>query len=119
MSGSRRPPPSPSTRRLGFELSPGANDRSGACGRRRDDRDPMRRGLVAWHRTLARLTAIGADPRDDERTKQNKTLLVLISVLIIPIAVVWGSVYLIFGSWVGYVPFVYALVLLGAIVAFA
>jgi guanylate cyclase len=79
----------------------------------------MRRAVVAWHRTLARLTAIGADPRDDDRTKQNKMLLVLISVLILPIAVVWGSVYLIFGSWVGYVPFVYALVLLGAIVAFA
>jgi guanylate cyclase len=39
-------------------------------------------------------------------------------VLILPIAVVWGSLYLAFGSWVGYAPLVYALVLLGAIVAF-
>ena len=67
----------------------------------------------------ARLAAVGADPRDDEPTKQSKALLVLISVLILPIAVVWGSLYLLFGSWVGYVPFLYAFVLLGAIVAFA
>jgi guanylate cyclase len=68
---------------------------------------------------LARLRSIGADPRDEELTKQRKALLVLISVLILPIAVVWGSLYLIFGSWVGYVPFLYALILFSAIVAFA
>jgi guanylate cyclase len=68
---------------------------------------------------LARLRSVGADPRDDEPTRQGKALLVLISVLILPIAVIWGSLYLIFGSWVGYVPLVYAVVLLGAIVAFA
>src|SRR5919201_2023735 len=79
----------------------------------------MRRGWKAWHTTLARLTTVGADPGDSERTKQSKALLVLISVLILPIAVIWGSLYLIFGSWVGYVPFLYAFVLLGAIVAFA
>src|SRR5687767_3645120 len=67
---------------------------------------------------LARFASVGADPRDDERTRQSKALLVLISVLILPIAVVWGSLYLAFGSWVGYVPLVYALVILGAIVAF-
>jgi adenylate cyclase len=67
----------------------------------------------------ARLAAIGADPRDDEETRQGKALLVLTSVLILPIAVVWGSLYLIFGSWVGYVPFAYAVVLLSAILAFA
>jgi adenylate cyclase len=71
------------------------------------------------HAMLARLRSVGADPRDDEPTRQGKALLVLISVLILPIAVIWGSLYLIFGSWVGYVPLVYAVVLLGAIVAFA
>ncbi len=81
--------------------------------------DPLRRVQVASHAMLARLAAVGADPRDDQQTRQSKALLVLISVLILPIAVVWGSLYLIFGSWVGYVPFAYALVLLGAIVAFA
>ena len=68
---------------------------------------------------LARLAAVGADPRDDETTKRSKALLVLISVLILPIAVLWGGLYLIFGSWVGYVPLAYALILLTALVAFA
>jgi adenylate cyclase len=76
----------------------------------------MRRVQIA---VLARLAAVGADPRDDEQTRQRKMLLVLTSVLILPIAVVWGSLYLIFGSPVGYVPLAYALVLLGAIIAFA
>jgi guanylate cyclase len=67
---------------------------------------------------LARLAAVGADPRDDEQTRQNKGLLLLISILVLPIAVVWGCLYLFFGSWVGYVPLAYALVLLSAIVAF-
>ena len=80
---------------------------------------PRRRVQIAANAVLARLAAVGADPRDDEQTRQRKSLLVLTSVLILPIAVVWGSLYLIFGSPVGYVPFVYALVLLGAIIAFA
>jgi guanylate cyclase len=67
---------------------------------------------------MARLEAVGADHRDDETMKRRKALLVLISVLILPIAVLWGGLYLIFGSWVGYVPLAYALILLGAIVAF-
>jgi len=80
---------------------------------------PRRRVQIAANAVLARLAAVGADPRDDDQTRQRKSLLVLTSVLILPIAVVWGSLYLIFGSPVGYVPFVYALVLLGAIIAFA
>src|SRR5687767_14629906 len=68
---------------------------------------------------MARLEAIGADDRDDETMKRRKALLVLISLLILPIAVLWGSLYLFFGSWVGYVPLAYALILLGAIVAYA
>src|SRR5256885_10523680 len=79
----------------------------------------MRRVRIVSNAVLARLAAIGADPRDDEQTRQGKVLLVLTSVLILPIAVVWGSLYLIFGSPVGYVPLAYALVLLGAIIAFA
>src|SRR5207253_8778271 len=82
-------------------------------------KDPMRRVQIVSNAVLARLAAVGADPRDDEQTRQGKALLVLTSVLILPIAVVWGSVYLIFGSPVGYVPFVYALVLFGAMIAFA
>src|SRR5438093_6292446 len=79
----------------------------------------MRRLVLVSNAVLARLAAVGADPRDDEQTRQGKALLVLTSVLILPIAVVWGSLYLIFGSPVGYVPYVYALILLGAIITFA
>ena len=81
--------------------------------------DRVRRVQIVWNAVLARLAAVGADPRDEEQTRQGKVLLVLTSVLILPIAVFWGSLYLIFGSPVGYVPFLYALILLGAIIAFA
>jgi guanylate cyclase len=62
---------------------------------------------------------IGADPRDDEDLRARKALLVLISVLILPVAALWGALYLAFGSPVGVVPLVYFGVLLGAIVAFS
>jgi adenylate cyclase len=68
---------------------------------------------------LGRLAQVGADPHDDVETRQRKTLLVLISVLILPISLVWGGLYLAFGSPVGYVPLVYFTILLGAIAVFA
>ena len=70
-------------------------------------------------RALERLAQVGADPADDPDTRERKALLVLISVLILPIAVVWGALYLALGSPVGYVPLAYFLVLLGAIGVFA
>ena len=70
-------------------------------------------------RVIARLALVGADPRDDEDLRARKALLVLISVLILPIAALWGTLYLGFGSPVGVVPFVYFGVLLGAIVVFS
>ena len=70
-------------------------------------------------RAGARLAQIGADPRDDEDTRQRKALLVLISVLILPISLVWGSLYLAFGSWSGYAAFVYLAVLVTGIAIFA
>ena len=66
-----------------------------------------------------RLAFIGADPRDDEDLRARKALLVLISVLILPISVLWGALYLAFGSPVGVVPLVYFGVLLGAIAVFS
>jgi adenylate cyclase len=68
---------------------------------------------------LARLARIGADPRDDDETRASKALLVLISVLILPVALLWGALYLALGSPVGYVPLVYFAVLLGAIGVFS
>ena len=53
-----------------------------------------------------------ADPRDDEDTRSGKALLVLISVLILPIALLGASLPWPFGSPVGFVPLVYFVVLL-------
>jgi guanylate cyclase len=70
-------------------------------------------------RLTVRVMLIGADPRDDEDLRARKALLVLISVLILPISVVWAGLYLAFGSPVGVVPLVYFAVLLGALVVFS
>ena len=70
-------------------------------------------------RVNARLTLVGADPDDDEDLRARKALLVLISVLILPVAALWGALYLAMGSPVGVVPLVYFGVLLGAIAVFS
>jgi adenylate cyclase len=70
-------------------------------------------------RVTARLAQVGADPHDDEDLRARKALLVLISVLILPVAALWGALYLAFGSPVGVVPLVYFVVLLGAIGVFS
>jgi adenylate cyclase len=66
-----------------------------------------------------RVARIGADPHDDEELRDQKALLVTISVLILPISAIWGALYLAFGSPIGVVPFVYFAILLGAIVVFS
>jgi adenylate cyclase len=70
-------------------------------------------------RVRERLARIGIDPGDDEDLRARKSLLVLISVVILPIAALWGALYLSFGSLVGIVPLVYMAVLFAAIVVFA
>jgi adenylate cyclase len=70
-------------------------------------------------RVLSRLALIGADPRDDEDTRAGKALLVLISVLILPVSLLWAGLYLAFGSPVGWVPLAYFAVLLAGIVVFS
>ena len=74
---------------------------------------------TAAERVIARLAPVGADPADDEDLRARKALLVLISVLILPVAALWGILYLGFGSWVGVVPLVYFAVLLGGIAVFS
>jgi adenylate cyclase len=74
---------------------------------------------AAADRVIARVTLVGVDPHDDEDLRARKALLVLISVLILPVAGLWGALYLAFGSPVGVVPLVYFAVLFGAIVVFA
>jgi adenylate cyclase len=70
-------------------------------------------------RVTGRLAEVGADPLDDDETRASKALLVLISVLILPVALLWAGLYLAFGSPVGWVPLAYFAVLLGALVVFA
>jgi adenylate cyclase len=62
---------------------------------------------------------LGADPQDDEELRHQKALLVLLAVLILPVSVVWGTIYLAFGSAVGVLPFVYFAVSLGSLGVFA
>ena len=74
---------------------------------------------AAADRVNARLAVVGADPHDDEDLAARKALLVLISVLILPVAALWGALYLALGSPVGVVPLVYFGILLGAIAVFS
>ena len=71
---------------------------------------------AAADRVTSRLMFVGADPNDDDDLRARKALLVMISVLILPVAALWGGLYLGFGSPVGVVPVVYFAILLGAIV---
>jgi adenylate cyclase len=76
----------------------------------------MRPRIGGWTGALAR---IGADPQDDEELRQKKALLVRLAVLITPVSVVWGILYLAFGSWVGIAPLVYCAISVGSLVVFA
>ena len=78
------------------------------------------RPKVGWPANWAALLArVGVDARDDEELRQKKALLVVLAVLILPVSVVWGSLYLAFGSPVGVVPYIYFAVSLGSLVVFA
>ena len=68
---------------------------------------------------LARLASVGVDPNDDQEARLRKALLVLMAVLILPIALVWGALYLAFGAQSGVVAFIYAGVSLMSIALFA
>jgi adenylate cyclase len=70
-------------------------------------------GWTAW------FARIGADPEDDDELRQQKALLVVVAILVLPVSVIWGTLYLSFGSLVGLVPFVYFAVSLGSLVVFA
>jgi adenylate cyclase len=66
-----------------------------------------------------RAARIGADPRDDDEIRLRKTLLVLISILILPISLAWGAIYLAFGAQAGLIAWLYFLVSAGAIAIFS
>jgi adenylate cyclase len=71
------------------------------------------------HPWLDRAARIGADRRDDDEVRLRKALLVLVSVLVLPISLVWGSIYLAFGVTAGFIAWLYFLVSAGAIAVFS
>jgi adenylate cyclase len=86
---------------------------------RASTRNRPRPGIGWIANVTAWLARIGANPQDDEELRQKKALLVMVAILILPVSVVWGSLYLGFGSPAGVVPYVYFAVSLGSLVVFA
>jgi guanylate cyclase len=70
-------------------------------------------------RLLGWLGGIGADPNDDVETRTRKALLVYLAVLILPISLVWGALYLLLGAPAGVVAFAYFVVSVASIGLFA
>jgi adenylate cyclase len=68
---------------------------------------------------FARITRIGSDPADDDDLRLRKSLAVLVVLMILPVSLIWGSIYLALGSSVGYVPFIYFVIAVGALLVFA
>ena len=70
-------------------------------------------------RLLEWLGGIGADPNDDLETRRRKALLVYLAVLIWPISLVWGTLYLALGASAGLVAFAYFVISVVSIGLFA
>jgi guanylate cyclase len=68
---------------------------------------------------LDRAARIGADPRDSADERLRKALLVAASVLVLPISLLWGGIYLTLGATAGLIAWLYLLVSVGALVNFA
>jgi len=68
---------------------------------------------------LERMGRIGADPNDDGETRQRKALLVYLAFLILPISLVWGTLYLALGAVAGVVAFGYFVISVASIGLFA
>ena len=78
--------------------------------------DAFARFAQPW---IDRAARIGADPRDDDELRLRKALLVLVCVLILPISLVWGAIYLALGAMAGLVAWLYLAISIGAIAMFA
>ena len=78
--------------------------------------DALARFAQPW---LDRAARIGADPRDDDEVRFRKALLVLVSVLILPISLAWGAIYLALGAMAGLIAWLYLLISIGAIATFS
>src|SRR4051812_491830 len=78
--------------------------------------DALTRFAQPW---LERAARIGADPSDSDELRLRKALLVLVCVLILPISLVWGAIYLAFGVTAGLIAWLYLVVSVAAIAIFA
>jgi guanylate cyclase len=72
---------------------------------------------VTW--LLERLAEIGADPLDDQDMRKRKALLVYLAVLILPISLVWGTLYLTLGAVSGLVAYAYFAISVASLALFA
>ena len=70
-------------------------------------------------RLLDRAATIGADPHDDDERRLRKALLVLLSVLILPISLVWGTLFLALGAPAGSIAYLYFIVSAMALVIYS
>ena len=70
-------------------------------------------------RVLVRLSAVGANPDDDEDTRLRKALLVLFAILILPVSFVWAGLYVAFGALWGWTAAVYAAISIASLLLFA
>ncbi|HET9085503.1 MAG TPA: hypothetical protein VFN41_13965, partial [Candidatus Limnocylindrales bacterium] len=71
------------------------------------------------HRLIDLAARIGADPADSDEVRLRKTLLVLVSVLILPISLLWGAIYLALGAWAGLIAWLYLVISVVAIIVFS
>ena len=79
---------------------------------------------VTWidrfiRRVLGRAATIGADARDDDELRIRKALLVVIAILILPISIVWGTLFLALGALAGAIAYLYFVISVVSILIFA
>jgi guanylate cyclase len=79
----------------------------------------MSRGRTVAENVFARLALIGVDPVDDDERRFRKALLVVVAVLILPISLVWGTLYLALGTPAGLIAYLYFGFSVAAILVFA
>ena len=78
--------------------------------------DAFTRFAQPW---LDRAARIGADPQDSDELRLRKALLVGVSVLILPISLAWGAIYLALGATAGLIAWLYLVLSVGAIAIFS
>ena len=78
--------------------------------------DSIGRVAQQW---LDRAARVGADVRDSDEVRLRKALLVLVCVLILPISLAWGAIYLALGAMAGLIAWLYLAISVVAIGVFA